>query len=69
MPFCAPKCMTRSVEQKSPFGAPSMWQPDRLPTRKDVGAYYFWKRAEMQSSSSTVPSVHDVCVKVMLGKN
>ena len=64
MPFSLPKCATRAVNHKSPFGSPKKWIPNQLPTVKDVGAFYLLKRSEMECSWSQVPSMRDVCKEV-----
>ena len=64
MPFALPKCGTRASAVKSPFGTPTKWRSDCLPTRRDVGAYYMLMRKEMESKGGRVPSTRDVAKKV-----
>ena len=56
MPFALPKSITRAADDKLPFGLPSNWRGDQLPSKKDVGAFYSLKRAELDSEWQSVPS-------------
>ena len=65
MPFSMVKCKTRSTGNSSPFGKPTEWPSDQLPTRGQVGAHYMWKRAEMEAKMRLIPSIHDVAKEVI----
>ena len=39
--------VTRDKSGKSPFGSPSKWPPNQLPTKREVGAYFCFKRNEL----------------------
>ena len=65
MPFSLSKCTTRAKDEKSPFGVPAPLMKDRLPTKRDVGAFYMMKRAEMEAQQPRIPTIHDVATKVV----
>ena len=65
MPFPLPHFITRKKEA-GPFGTPRKWATNRLPTRSEVGAYYHFKRMEMETSNGPIPSKKDVAAKVSI---
>ena len=65
MPFPLAKCTTRAKDKKSPFGVPAPLMNGRLPTKRDVGAFYMMKRAEMEAQQPRIPTIHDVATKVV----
>ena len=63
MPFPLPQFITRKKEA-GPFGIPRKWATNRLPTRAEVGAHYYYKRMEMEANHGPVPTKRDVAAKV-----
>ena len=61
--FFLPSCVhANPVKQDkshhSPFGPPSPWRNDQLPTKRAVGAFYMFTRSKMEVQGHAVPTIN-----------